>query len=204
MFSKTTDGGVTWSQGRPIFDPGEKNQTIGNQIVVPTTGPATGVLIDGFSLILTKGGKGNNQRASFGVAVIRSTDGGATWSQPIIVSDQQVASVSIAGQDVRSSDFLPEFAAAPDDTLYAAWQDRRFSPTGASKMLERLRTNITLSPRIATSTGLLNPRPPCPSTPMLWEYCSGLATATLMIPSEVISRQLSVLSGRGSLLRTDN
>ena len=42
--------------------------------------------------------------------------------------------MSIAGQDVRSSDFLPEFAAAPDGTLYAVWQDRRFSPTGASKI----------------------------------------------------------------------
>ncbi|HEY7692855.1 MAG TPA: sialidase family protein [Gaiellaceae bacterium] len=129
MFSKTTDGGVTWSNGRPIFDPGEKNQTIGNQIVV-----ANGVLVDGFSLILTKGGKGNNQRSSTSVAVIRSTDGGATWSRPIIVSDQQVGSVSIAGRDLRTSDFLPEFAAAPDGTLYAVWQDQRFSPTGASKI----------------------------------------------------------------------
>jgi hypothetical protein len=56
MFSKTTNGGVSWSQGRGIFDPGEKNQTIGNQIVVPTAGPAAGTLIDGFDLILTKGG----------------------------------------------------------------------------------------------------------------------------------------------------
>jgi hypothetical protein len=47
MFSKTTDGGVTWSTGRPIFDPGTKNQTIGNQIVVPTAGAAAGQLIDG-------------------------------------------------------------------------------------------------------------------------------------------------------------
>ena len=82
MFSKTTDGGQTWSEGRPIFDPGEKNQTIGNQIVVPTAGPGKGVLIDGFSLILNKGGKGNNQRTSTSVAVIRSSDGGTTWSQP--------------------------------------------------------------------------------------------------------------------------
>jgi hypothetical protein len=133
MFAKTTDGGQTWSQGRPIFDPGQKNQTIGNQIVVPTAGPAAGVLVDGFSLIQTKGGKGN-PRETDSVAVIRSTDGGATWSQPITVSNQQVASVSIAGQDVRSSDFLPEFAAAPDGTLYAVWQDRRFSPTGTSKI----------------------------------------------------------------------
>jgi hypothetical protein len=133
MFSKTIDGGQTWSQGRPIFDPGQKNQTIGNQIVVPTAGPAAGTLVDGFSLIQTKGGKGN-PRETDSVAVIRSTDGGATWSQPIIVSDQQVGSVSIGGQDVRSSDILPEFAAAPNGTLYAVWQDRRFSPTGASKI----------------------------------------------------------------------
>ena len=44
MFSKTTDGGQTWSTGRPIFDPGEKNQTIGNQIVEPAAGPGKGVL----------------------------------------------------------------------------------------------------------------------------------------------------------------
>ena len=97
MFSKTTDGGVSWSQGRAISDPGEKNQTIGNQIVIPTTGPAAGTLIDGFDLIRTKGGLGHNQRSSDTVSVIRSTDGGASWSQPIAVSVEVVASVSIAG-----------------------------------------------------------------------------------------------------------
>ena len=134
MFSKTTDGGVTWSTGRPIFDPGEKNQTIGNQIVVPTAGPAKGVLIDGFDLILTKGGLGHNQRESLSVAVIRSTDGGASWSKPIIVAPLDVASVTIAGHDVRSSDDLPEFATGPDGNLYAVWQDSRFSATGAAKI----------------------------------------------------------------------
>ncbi len=134
MFSKTTDGGVTWSNGRVIFDPGEKNQTIGNQIVAPAAGAASGMLIDGFDLILNKGGLGNNQRTSFSVAVIRSSDGGATWSQPIIVAQQNFANVSIAGHAVRSSDELPEFAAGPDGTLYAVWQDGRFSPTGASKV----------------------------------------------------------------------
>jgi hypothetical protein len=42
MFSKTTDSGVTWSKGRVIFDPGQNNQTIGNQIVVPKAGTARG------------------------------------------------------------------------------------------------------------------------------------------------------------------
>ncbi len=141
MFSKTTDGGVTWSTGRAIFDPGEKNQTIGNQIVVPTAGPANGVLIDGFDLIQTKGGLGHNQREALSVAVIRSTDGGASWSQPIIVAPMAPASVTIAGHAVRSSDDLPEFATGPDGTLYAVWQDSRFSASGNAKIAFSMSTD---------------------------------------------------------------
>jgi hypothetical protein len=141
MFSKTTDGGLTWSTGRPIFDPGEKNQTIGNQIVIPKTGPAAGQLIDGFDLLLTKGGKGHNQRGSDSVAIIRSTDGGATWSGPTIVAQQQVAGVSINGTRLRTSDELPEFAAGPQGNLYAVWQDGRFSATGASKIAFSMSTD---------------------------------------------------------------
>ena len=141
MFSKTTDGGMTWSTGRPIFDPGEKNQTIGNQIVVPKAGPAAGQLIDGFDLLLNKGGKGNNQRGSASVAIIRSTDGGNTWSGPTIVAQQQVGSVSINGTGLRTSDELPEFTAGPEGNLYAVWQDARFSPSGASKIAFSMSTD---------------------------------------------------------------
>jgi hypothetical protein len=139
MFSKTTDDGVTWSTGRPIFDPGQKNQTIGNQIVVPTAGPARGVLIDGFDLLLNKGGKGNNPRSAAAIAIIRSTDGGTTWSQPIIVSPQDVAEVNIAGHGVRTSDVLPEFAVGPEGNIYAVWQDARF--TGTSKIAFSMSTD---------------------------------------------------------------
>ncbi len=141
LFSKTTDGGVTWSQGRVVFDPGEKNQTIGNQVVVPTAGAAKGQLIDGFNLILTKGGKGNHQRESESVAIIRSTDGGATWSAPTIVSPMSVAEVSIAGKPVRTADVLPEFAAGPEGNLYAVWQDARFSTTGHAKVAFSMSTD---------------------------------------------------------------
>jgi hypothetical protein len=140
-FSRTTDKGVSWSTGRIIFDPGEKDQTIGNQIVIPTTGPASGVLIDGISLITNKGGKcpfthGGQHCAggmTFTASVLRSTDGGNTFSDAIGIDVQQVAGVTIAGQAVRSSDFLPEFAANPlNGNLYAVWQDARF--TGHSKI----------------------------------------------------------------------
>ena len=165
LFSRTTDKGVTWSQGRVIFDPGQNDQTIGNQIVVPTTGPATGVLIDGMSLITNQGGKcpfrsrGKCGKGStFTASVIRSTDAGNTWSDAIPIDVQQVASVRIAGQAVRSSDFLPEFAANPvNGNLYAVWQDARFSPTGASKIAFSQSTDggLTWSPviRIDQSPG---------------------------------------------------
>jgi hypothetical protein len=134
LFSKTTDKGVTWSQGRVIFDPGQMNQTIGNQIIVPTAGPASGTLIDGFDLIQNKGGHGN-PRSMDSVAIIRSADGGTTWSQPIVVNQEHVAHVTIAGQAVRTSDELPEFAANPiNGNLYAVWQDKRFSTTGNAKI----------------------------------------------------------------------
>ncbi len=143
LFSRTTDKGVTWSTGRIVFDPGEKDQTIGNQIVVPTTGPAKGVLVDGMSLITNKGGKcpfthgGQhcNGGATFTASVIRSLDGGDTWSDATGIDVQQVAGVSIAGHRVRSSDELPEFAVNPvNGNLYAVWQDSRFSATGHSKI----------------------------------------------------------------------
>src|SRR5215471_13713670 len=140
FFSRTTDKGVTWSNGRAIFDPGQNDQTIGNQIVIPTAGQAAGVLIDGMSLITNQGGKcpfksgGRCGKGStFTASIIRSTDGGNTWSGAIPIDVQQVGSVTIAGQGVRSSDELPEFAVNPiNGTLYAVWQDSRF--TGTSKI----------------------------------------------------------------------
>ena len=146
MFSKTTDGGVTWSQGRVIFDPGEQNQTIGNQVVVPTAGPAKGVLIDGFDLIVNK-----QKRISpntLNVALIRSADGGTTWSGPTIVSSLVDAPVTIGGQAVRTGDILPAWATGPTGTLYVAWQDGRFSGQAAIAFSQSTDGGLTWSPPI--------------------------------------------------------
>jgi hypothetical protein len=69
-FSRTTNGAAdspTW-QSREIFDPGTKNATICNQIVVTPEG----TLVNGFYL-----SKINQPPTGNFVAVIRSTDKGA-------------------------------------------------------------------------------------------------------------------------------
>jgi Neuraminidase (sialidase) len=130
-FSKTTDGGLTW-QSRQIFDPGEKNQTIGNVIVVD---PRTGTLYDFFNLILSTG---PNAARGLNVALMTSTDGGASWSGPTIVSTLQSVGVSdpnnvdprsnAAPAPLRTGDLTPEPAIDPQTgQLYVVWQDARFS-----------------------------------------------------------------------------
>jgi hypothetical protein len=136
-FSRTTNGGTSWEPARLIFDPGEINQTIGNQIVVLPNGD----LIDVFNLIFNH--KNAHKVRGFNVALLRSTDKGVSWSGPIIVSklltralfDPQQIGVRDpdTGDPVRTGDIIPEVAvdrsasSPAEGNLYIVWQDSRFS-----------------------------------------------------------------------------
>jgi hypothetical protein len=150
LFSKTTDGGAHWSPAQIIYDPGEFNQTIDNEIVaIPAAGSSPETLIDGFVLILNRPFKPGHNPDS--VAVIRSTDGGATWSKPTIVSPLDVAEVSsLNGKPYRTGDLLPQFTRNPSNgDLYVVWQDGRFSSTAKrrSRSPSRSTTGRTGAPR---------------------------------------------------------
>ncbi len=123
-FSRTTNGGASWEAARMIYDPGEVNQTIGNQIVVLPNGR----LVDVFNLIYnfknSKGVRGYN------VALIRSTDKGATWSGATVVDKLLTVGVvdPDTGAPLRTGDIIPEVAVDPNSgALYLVWQDSRFS-----------------------------------------------------------------------------
>jgi Neuraminidase (sialidase) len=77
MFSKTVDGGLTWSTPQPMSS--QNIASIGNQIVVEPDG----TLIDGF---LYSKGSGFDQPNQTLEGIKRSTDGGAHWSSPIQVT----------------------------------------------------------------------------------------------------------------------
>jgi hypothetical protein len=128
MLSTTTDGGGTWTAPQVIFPTSERNQTIGNQIVVAPDG----TLYD-FANWIVQPNTFNKERDQ--IAFVKSTDGGSTWSAPVVVRDMDAASVvdPNTGQLIRTGDIIPEPAIDPTNgTLYVAWQTTDF--TGFSQV----------------------------------------------------------------------
>jgi hypothetical protein len=123
FFSKSTDGGRTWSDPAAIYAKG--NGTIGNQIVVLPNG----TLVDFFTNFVATNVKGG---VSFSeeLDAIRSSDGGKTWSSPILVSPTTPNGTfdPATGRYIRAGDILFDVAVDPSNgTLYAVWEDARFA-----------------------------------------------------------------------------
>ncbi|HTL76515.1 MAG TPA: hypothetical protein VL654_09345 [Casimicrobiaceae bacterium] len=125
-FTRTTDGGTTWEVPRSIYDPGNNNQTLNNQIVVVSAPGGGATLVDFF----TEFDVGQNNSITHHLALVRSTDRGATWSGPIFVSDIHAVG-TYDPQDptrlLRDGANLGSFASGPGGVLVAVWQDGRFS-----------------------------------------------------------------------------
>src|SRR5262245_3933752 len=126
FFSRSTDGGKSWEPARIAFDPGPNAQTIGNEIVVAPNGD----LFNMFTYIPVHAANCDPNPAPLFVAVIRSTDRGATWSKPVVVNS--LGTIGIRDpkthEPVRTGDIIPQMSVDRETgVLYVVWQDARFS-----------------------------------------------------------------------------
>ena len=130
-FSETTNSGASWSTPKMIYDPGLFKQTIDNEILAPSQGPARGQLLDGFVRIAF------TPVERMDIGVIRSANGGTTWSLPTIVSSIVEAQAgSLDDLLYRTADNIPQFAEDPSTgDLYVVWQDGRLSSATQPKIL---------------------------------------------------------------------
>ena len=125
VFARSTNGGASWLAAREVYDPGAGRQTIGNVAVTTPDGVV--------HVFFTELGPapGNPALTEGHLAVIRSTDKGATWSPPTRIAGLLTVGTRVPDPPrapVRGGNILATFAADPTDgTLYAAWQDSRFS-----------------------------------------------------------------------------
>jgi hypothetical protein len=132
MFSRTTDGGASWST--PVGMANSNIFTIGNQI---------GVLPDGTLIDIFQNFRGSGRQPSDNqgfTAVIVSHDAGSHWSPPIKIANSVFADTldPDTGYPIRAGNNLPDLAVDPrNGTIYATWSDGAFGG-GAS-------TNVSLS-----------------------------------------------------------
>jgi len=121
-FSKTTDWGKTWSQAKVIIDTGQRQQTIGNIIVVDAR---NGTLYNFTNMILPPNTPRQGTRTNQQVAFVKSTDGGDTWTAPQIIAPFNSLGVRDpnTGESLRVGDGLEEVAIDPSNgKLYVVWE----------------------------------------------------------------------------------
>jgi hypothetical protein len=156
-FSRTTDGGDTWEPGHKIFKAGTIAQTIGNQIgVLPDNEEFNGELVNVFTLL--RGTRNDMDTRGFHIAVIRSTDHGATWDKNETIVDRFFRGVVIdpdaplpAGTEARhrTGDINAEIAVDRDSgAVYLVWQDSRFGVRSSIAFSQSLDGGVTWSDTI--------------------------------------------------------
>lgn len=124
-FARTTNGGKSWEPARIIYDPVEFDGTLGNQIAVLPNGDLVDIFDQFFIFKNAQGQRGEN------IALVRSTDKGVTWSPKSIIVGQSLEIGAFdpdTGRPIRAEGGIPDIAVdRTNGTLYAVWQDSRFS-----------------------------------------------------------------------------
>ena len=125
MFSRTTDGGVTWSP--PVAMTNQNIYAQGNQIAVLPDG----TLVNVFAALFKGSSLQPNPNQVF-MAVIRSKDQGRTWSAPVkitnfntpLLTNPDIPNPTSLNETVRAGDYLPDIAVdRSSGAIYVTWAD---------------------------------------------------------------------------------
>ena len=122
MFSRTTDGGITWSTPVPMRRSNTYLQ--GNQIAVGPDGTLYNVAANLFT-----GAVANAQTVS--MTVSRSNDAGLHWSAPVKIAPLRTAQLFVPddGFPIRAGDYIPDIAIDPTNgSIYVVWSDGLGTP----------------------------------------------------------------------------
>lgn len=134
IFSRTTDGGLTWEPARAIFTPDPHAGIMGDQICVLPNGS----LIAFYELVSIQN-QGHCIQQTYTIAVSRSVDRGVTWSAPTDAvsmtpyydpcspGQYSVFDPNTGESNIEDS-MNPMFAVdGRNGYLYAVWEDGRFT-----------------------------------------------------------------------------
>jgi hypothetical protein len=157
LLARSSDAGASWEAAREIYVPpapvAGSAQTIGNRIAVVAAGPQRGTLVNVFVQIEVSAGRTLNS-----VRVVRSTDRGLSWGGSVLVGEHRSVGTRdpFTGTAIRDGGIIPAIAAAPDGSLWVAWQDSRFSGGARDGIVVSRSTDGGLSwstPVLASNSG---------------------------------------------------
>ena len=119
LFSKTTNGGRTWSTPQKLYDPHTSNSWPGISKILVNKDNS---LLDVMAVIATdpKNDKAPNTTQEI---AIRSTDRGRTWSEPIRIGRSSGRGVTdrTTGNLLNTFDTYPSQTVAPNGDVYVSW-----------------------------------------------------------------------------------
>jgi hypothetical protein len=126
LLSTTTNGGVTWSAPRKLYDPHTSDSWPGTSEILSNR---DGSLLDVF-VLASQGGVGPAR-----VLAIRSIDGGRTWGKPIAIGPSSGEPVNdpVTQNILETIGTLPSQTVAPNGVAYVAWTE-----PGASNRSSRI------------------------------------------------------------------
>jgi hypothetical protein len=135
-FSRTTDGGETWSAPLHLDFPMPDGSTPHGALIM--------VLPDGALLTITTMRARNGTSDPHRIFAMRSTDGGATWSSSILVTEFPATdrrhstpwSDPETGEAIDAPEWAISSAVAPNGTVYITWR-HALSPAAADIRLAK-------------------------------------------------------------------